>query len=160
MRIHHCECGRTIQCESIEAVGRRLLIEGLERAGFKVARPEGRDVGVDLVVWGAGRTVPIQLKSHTADSFELDAKYERFSGMVIVHQWHVLGPAEAVETFCLTYAEAFDVAKQMGFTRTPSWARGRYFTHHCGRELRLLLKPFRMELAEKIAATLALDNAA
>ncbi len=46
---------------------------------------------------------------------------------LMAYVWHVDDASLAV-SYALTYAEAFALAEQMGWIRTPSWARGAYST--------------------------------
>ena len=100
------------------------------RAGLEIARPE-RDRGIDLIAYvdkdqrlGRFVAVPIQMKAATAAVFSLDPKYKKFPNLLLAYVWNIGGPSEGIECYALTYAEAFGVAKKMGWTKTDSWLTG------------------------------------
>lgn len=133
----------------VEVLGRNQLTEELLRAGLEVSLPV-RDRGIDLIAYADLAAVvktfvarPIQMKAATGMSFGLDRKYANFPGLLIAYVWHIAEPDAAV-TFALTYAEALDVARRMGYTKTESWRRGTYVNTRPGGRLRRLLEPYRM----------------
>jgi hypothetical protein len=77
----------------------------------------------------------------------LDKKYSNISNLIIAYVWNVDSKDEAV-TYALTYLEAFGIAEELGWTKTPSWAKGNYVTSSPGKKLCELLLPFKMT-AEK-----------
>lgn len=136
-----------MDAQSVEIVGRNLLVTELVRDGVEVARPE-RDRGVDLIAYldvdesGTFCACPIQMKASTRAAFGLFRKYERIHGLVLAYVWGVGGPS--TETFGLTYSEALAVAEAMGWTATLSWKREGYTTTRPSAKLRGLLEPHRM----------------
>jgi hypothetical protein len=138
-----------VDTQQVELIGRNLLVGELLLDGLEVARPE-RDRGVDLIAYldvdsTGGRFVaaPIQMKAFSAAGFGVDRKYERFPSLLLAYIWYVAEPAK-LETYCVTYREALDVADQKGWTKTASWAKGRYSNNQPGVELRKLLAQHRM----------------
>ncbi|MGA8369888.1 MAG: hypothetical protein WB765_07125 [Acidimicrobiales bacterium] len=137
--------------QTTEVMGRNWLVSQLVwDVGLEVARPE-RDHGVDLIAYldldetgGEFVACPIQMKAATAASFSVSAKYGKFSRLLMVYVWHVGELHEATCAFALSYAEALAVADVMGYTVTPSWAKGAYSTTEPSRRLRELLEPYRM----------------
>lgn len=143
--------------QTVEIIGRNYLMSRLVADGLEVARPE-RDRGVDLVVYldldKAGRFLacPIQMKAAMASSFGLNRKYERISQLLIAYVWNLQDPARTV-LYALTYAEAKEVADEMGWTKTVSWQSGSYSTTSPSQRLRGLLEPFLMlkgDLLDKV----------
>lgn len=141
---------REFDSQTVALLGRNRLISELLRAGLEVAMP-ARDRGVDLIAYVdlASRVSsfiakPIQMKAATGSSFSVDRKYERISDLVLAHVWH-LGSAEDAVTYGLLYPDAVAIAKEMGWTATPHWARQRsYTTTRPSRRLQSLLVPHRM----------------
>src|SRR5712692_3281368 len=141
--------GQRLDSQQVELIGRNYLVGELLRDGLEVARPE-RDRGVDLVAYidldqagGPFLACPIQVKAHTCAAFAVDRKYERFHGLLIAYLWNVL-ELNHVETYCLSYAEAFKVADDMGWTATASWDAGIYSTTRPSSRLRGQLEQYRM----------------
>lgn len=138
----------------VELAGRNWLTSELLRAGLEVARPE-RDRGVDLIAYRdidekhQFNACPIQMKAATGEVFSLDPKYEKFPRLVLAYIWH-LGDPIRTKCFALTYAEALQVADEMGWTKTPSWLTGGrnkqrgYSTTAPSERLKSLLVPFEM----------------
>jgi len=48
--------------------------------------------------------------------------------MLIVFIWNLTSAPDQVVTFALSYQEAVNVAAEMGYTLSPSWATGSYTT--------------------------------
>lgn len=138
----------------IELLGRNRLVDELLRADLEVASPL-RDRGIDLIAYAdLASSVPtfvarpIQMKAATGAVFALDQKYEKFPGLLIAYVWHLGGDPSAAVTYVLSYAEAFEVATSMGYTKTESWDRGSYVATRPGEKLLTLLTPYQMT-AEK-----------
>jgi len=132
----------------IEILGRNRLVDELLRAGLEVALPL-RDRGVDLIAYAdrgdgvaAFSAKPIQMKAASCESFSIDLKYKKFSDMILAFVWSV--STGEPRTYALTYEEAFGVAEQMGFTKTPSWEAGRYSCSSISSGLRSLLEAHKM----------------
>lgn len=137
----------TLDSQQVEIVGRNLLVAQLVADGLEVAVPQ-RDRGVDLVAYADRENEfvarPIQMKAATGRSFEVDRKYQRIAGLLLVHVWNVVDPPNTV-TICLTYDEAVDVADSMGWTGTASWRENhRYTTTAPSKRLLDLLAPYEM----------------
>lgn len=135
--------------QTTEIVGRNWLVSQLVRDGLEVARPE-RDRGVDLIAYldldetgGGFVACPIQMKAATSAAFTVSVKYAKFSRLLLAYVWYVDDPDRAC-AFVLTYREAVEVANSMGYTSTPSWAKGSYSTTKPSNQLRQLLQPYRM----------------
>ena len=141
----------------VELAGRNWLMSQLLQAGLEVAKPE-RDRGVDLVVYldldkGVGDFIacPIQIKAASERSFGLDPKYKRFPRLLLVQIWHVT-ESHKTQAFAMTYAEAFRIARKMGWTKTDSWKTGAksgrrgYSVHSISEDGKLcrLLEPYKM----------------
>lgn len=134
--------------QSTEIIGRNYLVSQLVRDGLEVARPE-RDRGVDLIAYldldeagGGFVATPIQMKAATKATFGIARKYEKFSRMLFAHVWRVHEPEYAC-AYALTYAEALEVAEEMGWTTTDSWLhRDRYDTTQPSKRLLNLLDPY------------------
>jgi len=93
-----------LDAQTVEIVGRNLLVSLLARDGLEVARPE-RDRGVDLIAYldldeesGRFAACPIQMKAATSRSFSLMRKYEKFPQLLLAYIWHVDDPARSVPT--------------------------------------------------------------
>jgi hypothetical protein len=135
-----------------------MLVGVLLRDGLEVARPE-RDRGVDVIAYidlpesgGWFVACPIQMKAYSGAGFSVEAKYQRFPGLLIAHLWNVADPA-TFDSYCLTYQESLDVANQMAWTATASWKSGAYSTTNPSRRLRGFLGRHKMEpgkWAEKV----------
>ena len=141
--------GPRLDSQQVELIGRNYLVGELLRDGLEVARPE-RDRGVDLIAYidldhpgGPFLACPIQVKAHTRAAFAVDRKYERFRGLLLAYVWNV-SEVNQVEAYCLSYAEAFRVADDMGWTKTASWDSGIYSTTRPSSRLRRLLEQHRM----------------
>lgn len=135
--------------QSIEVVGRNRLISELVLAGLEVALPV-RDRGVDIVAYidlavdtSNFVAVPIQMKAASKASFSVNRKYEKVSNLIIAYVWG-LQSQDHVETYALTYPEAFLIAEAMGWTKTASWEKGYYVNGQPGKKLCSLLAPYRM----------------
>jgi hypothetical protein len=138
-----------METQVIELLGRNRLIDEVLRAGLEVALPI-RDRGIDLIAYadlGPGvaqfAAVPIQMKASSRSAFGMDAKYAKFPNLLIAYIWHVDSPKDEV-TFAMNYEEGLAVANAMGWTKTPSWAKGSYANSNPGAKLRSLLEPHRM----------------
>ena len=144
------EAGITrLDTQMIELLGRSSLIDQLLRAGLEVALPE-RDRGVDLIAYAdlaaqvdRFSAKPIQMKAASKRSFSLNQKYRRISDLILAYVWHVDTPEQTV-IHALTYDQAFSVAEEAGWTKTPSWAKGSYTTSNPSKRIEALLDPFRM----------------
>jgi hypothetical protein len=137
----------------IELLGRNRLVDELLRAGLEVAFPL-RDRGIDLIAYadkGQGVPVfvakPIQMKAASVRSFGIDHKYAAFPNLILAYVWHV-EDADRTETCALTYPDAAAVAKQMGYTNSESWQRGRYDCTRVSGRLLGMLEEHRMTPAK------------
>ena len=133
--------------QKVEILGRNRLIDELLRDNLEVAVPV-RDHGIDLIAYAdkAATCVarPIQMKAAWKQAFGIDQKYEKFPNLIIAYVWNLGDPLQAV-TYAMSYAEAFEVADAMGWTKTASWKRGGYVNNQPSQKLRALLEPFRMD---------------
>ena len=132
----------------VEIAGKHLLISRLVAAGYEVAEPL-RDRGIDLIVYrdkNGFSALPLQMKASTQESFSLDRKYEKFSNLLIAYVWNV-NAGEKGDVYLLTFDQALGVMEAKGYSRTDSWIKnGYYFVRNAGKELKELLKPYRMQL--------------
>jgi len=133
----------------VEMLGRNHLVGELIRAGLEVALPL-RDRGIDLIAYAdlianvpTFRARPIQMKAASKRSFGLDQKYEKFPNMLIAYVWN-LDDASTTATFAMTYAEAFSIMSEMGYTKTASWEQGNYVCTNPGEDLRGRIEKYRM----------------
>jgi len=146
----HTENRAIRDTQIIEIRGRHRLIDEILQPGLEVALPI-RDRGIDLIVYADlfehVRTFsarPIQMKASSEQSFGLYEKYSRFPGLIIAYVWHLAAPARAV-TYALTYSEAFQIAEEIGWTKTSSWIDGGgYSTQAPSAKITALLEPHRM----------------
>jgi hypothetical protein len=141
----------------VEIAGKHLLIARLVAAGYEVAEPI-RDKGIDLIVYRDKNEFsarPVQMKASTQESFSLDRKYERFPNLLIAYVWN-LNANDRSEVYLLTFDQALKVIDVKGYSKTDSWTKnGYYFVRNAGKELKELLKPYRMQAQsqqEKILA--------
>lgn len=143
----------------VEIAGKHLLISRLVAAGYEVAEPL-RDRGIDLIVYrdtDEFTASPVQMKASTQESFSLDRKYARFPHLLIAYVWNV-NAGEKGEVYLLTFEQALKVMEAKGYSRTDSWIKnGYYFVRSAGKELKALLKPYRMHLQNTADKTLATD---
>jgi hypothetical protein len=130
-------------------LGRNRLVDELLLAGLEVSLPI-RDRGVDIVAYvdlgekvETFRAYPIQLKASSKRYFVVDRKYAKFANIILAYVWNLEDPGHAL-TYALTYPEAACIAKNLGWTKTPSWERGGYSTSHPTKKLVSLLEPYRM----------------
>lgn len=138
-------------CESdsqlVEIAGKHLLISRLIAAGFEVAEPL-RDRGIDLIVYRDENdfsALPVQMKASTQESFSLDRKYEKFPNLLIAYVWNV-NSGDQADVYLLTFEQALKVMDAKGYSKTDSWTKnGYYFVRSAGKELKQLLKPYRMQ---------------
>ncbi len=130
----------------VEIAGKHLLISKLVAAGFEVAEPL-RDKGIDLIVYRDNHefsALPVQMKASTQESFSLDRKYEKFPNLLIAYVWNV-NAVDRGDVYLLTFNQALKVMEAKGYSKTNSWTRdGYYFVRNAGKELKELLKPYRM----------------
>lgn len=143
----------TADKQVVELLGRNRLVDELLRAGLEVAFP-ARDRGIDLIVYAdKGQGVqtfvakPIQMKAASIRSFGIDRKYAAFPNLIIAYVWYV-GDADKTVTCALTYPDAVSVAEQMGYTKSPSWAKGRYDRTDVGGRLLKMLEGHQMTPAK------------
>ncbi len=131
----------------VEIAGKHLLISRLVAAGYEVAEPL-RDRGIDLIVYrdeNQFSAAPVQMKASTQESFSLDRKYEKFPTLLIAYVWNV-NVGDKGEVYLLTFDQALRVMDAKGYSETDSWTKnGYYFVRNAGKELKELLKPFRMQ---------------
>ena len=133
-----------------ELIGQHFLADQIMRAGLEVAIPL-RDRGIDLIAYSDLGTdidryvaMPVQMKAATKTSFSIDRKYDRIQGLLIAYVWHINDPTIAV-TYAMTYAEALEIATEMGWTKTDSWRiKGCYANTRPGKRLVGLLDKYKM----------------
>jgi hypothetical protein len=122
-------CGVLLDSQVVELLGRQRLIAELLRDGLEVAVPV-RDRGVDLIAYAdlsqqvarfASR--PIQMKASTTSAFGVDQKYGKIVDLILAFVWN-LDNTNPAATYALPYAEAVQVAAEMGWTKTASWQQG------------------------------------
>ena len=133
----------------VELLGRNALVNELLCAGLELATPL-RDRGIDLIAYvdlaaqvSNFSAAPIQIKAASKRVFSVNAKYERIANLIIVHVWHVATP-ENIEFYALRHSEGVAVAAKMGYTNSPSWARGDYTNTKPSPRLTELIQPYRM----------------
>jgi hypothetical protein len=141
---------RMLEAQVIEILGHNRLTDEILRAGLEVAHP-ARDRGIDLIAYADIDTKvrsfvarPIQMKAASVRSFSINFKYAKFPNLLLAFVWNLGGTPDQIETFALSYQEAFDVASAMGYVATPSWQTGSYTTTNPGTRLRGLLEPYAM----------------
>jgi hypothetical protein len=133
-----------------ELVGRSKLVAELLHSGIEVAIPE-RDRGIDLIAYldldsRASSFVarPIQMKASSGEQFSIERKYAKFRDLILAFVWHVHDPAPSA-IYALTYREALNIGKTMGWTKKDSWINnGRFTTQRPSKKLVGLLQPYRM----------------
>lgn len=140
-----------------EIAGKHLLISRLVAAGFEVAEPL-RDRGIDLIVYRDQERFdasPLQMKASSGESFSLDRKYKKFPNLLIAYVWNV-NSGDKGDIYLLTFGQALMVMDSKGYSKTDSWTKnGYYFVRSAGKDLKELLKPYRMDaqnLRQKILA--------
>lgn len=133
----------------VELLGRNKLVSDLLRAGLEVALPM-RDRGIDLIAYVDLRPKvqtfvarPIQLKVALDKSFSINRKYSKIRDLLIAYVWSLGEPGEP-KIYALTHDETVNVAKEMGYTKTPSWKTGSYATTNPSTKLVSLLTPYMM----------------
>jgi hypothetical protein len=141
-----------IDTQVIEIIGRNYLVNQLYAAQVEVARPE-RDKGVDLIAYvdinDKFHAVPIQMKVATQGRFSIYDKYEKFNDLLLVYIWNLTADdVSKAEVYALTYAEAVQVATDMGWTESNSYKSGGY-SSKISKKLQEKLHPFKMDSAEK-----------
>jgi len=140
-----------LDTQVIELIGRNRLGSELLHAGLEIALP-ARDRGIDLIVYAdlssevkTFTACPIQMKAASSRSFSLFWKYEKFANLIIAYVWFVDDPdPKKSETYALTYPEALQVATEMGWTKTESWAKDGYSTTSPSDKLLNILSKHRM----------------
>lgn len=135
----------------VEIAGKHLLISRLIAAGYEVAEPL-RDKGIDLIVYRDGNDFsasPVQMNASTQESFSLDRKYARFPNLLIAYVWNVYEGVKG-DVYLLTFDQALKVMDAKGYSKTDSWTKnGCYFVRSAGKELKELLKPYRMQFQNR-----------
>ncbi len=139
-----------LDTQVVELLGRQRLMGELLRDGLEVAVP-ARDRGVDLIAYAdLSQQVrqfvarPIQMKAFSTTGFSVAQKHERIADLLLAYVWNLEKPNEAV-TYAMAYDEAVNVAREMGWTKTPSWKKGAYSTSAPSKKLRTLLEPYQMK---------------
>ncbi len=133
----------------IEILGKNKLISEILKSGLEVATPE-RDRGIDLIAYTdiSDKTnkfiaKPIQMKASLNQVFSLFSKYKKFNDMIIAYVWNA-DKNEKCITYALTYDEAFQICKKLGWTETTSWERGGYSTTKPSKRAIKLLEQYKM----------------
>lgn len=136
--------------QTVEILGRNLLVAELLSAGIEVALPL-RDRGVDLIAYlerGEGlecfSAFPVQMKAASTRAFSIDRKYAPFRNLILAYVWNV-GGEESPEIYALTYEEAVNIGDKLGWTGTASWEAGAYATTKPSARLLELLGDYRMK---------------
>jgi hypothetical protein len=137
-----------VDTQVVELIGKHHLTAELLLAGLEVAMPV-RDRGVDFIAYDERGdefvACPIQMKAAMKRSFDLSKKYEGMRSLLIAYVWNLEKENHEPTTYALTYEEAYAVAQEMGYTRTPSWVNnGRYVNTSPGKRLTALLESYRM----------------
>ncbi|MGH8397619.1 MAG: hypothetical protein ACRETA_05165 [Gammaproteobacteria bacterium] len=134
----------------IELRGRLYLQAQLLAAHLEIAVP-ARDRGIDIIAY-ADRDLknfvakPIQLKASSRESFGIFKKYKKTPDLLLVFVWNLAKPGFEA-SYALTYKEALDIAKKLGWTKTDSWrVKGGYGTTTPSNELKAFLAPYKMSL--------------
>jgi len=135
--------------QTIEILGRNRLVDELLLVGLEVALPV-RDRGVDLIAYvelkpkvSSFVAFPIQMKAASTQAFSIDSKYSKIANLILAYVWGLQEP-EHVVTYAPTFSEAVAVAEAMGWTKTDSWAKGKYSTSAPSKKLCKLLEPYKM----------------
>lgn len=141
-----------LDSQAVEILGKNKLINELLKAGLEVASPI-RDRGIDLIAYididkdnqlQSFVACPLQMKAATERRFSIDRKYEKFSKLLLVFVWEVSDPNSNI-IYALTYHEAVEVGKEMGWTITRSWQEGNYYnTNKPNEKLVNLLEKYQM----------------
>lgn len=136
--------------QAVGVVGKHRLVEELLRAGFEVAEPV-RDRGIDLIVYSDfGKTskfvaTPIQIKSASKKSFGIHKKYAKFPNLLIAYVWNLSQSDNSATTYCMSYKEAVEIARKMGYTKNPSWkTKDSWAVTNPGKELISLMEHYKM----------------
>lgn len=114
----------------VELAGRNWLASELMRAGIEVARPE-RDRGIDLIAYldrdrQERRFIarPIQMKAASRARFSLFPKYAKFHDLLLAYVWNLGAESpSAIKCYVLTYPEALEVLRRMGYARSHTWKK-------------------------------------
>lgn len=148
--------------QATEIIGRNWLVSELYLAGIEVARPE-RDHGIDLIAFldldESGRFIacPLQMKATRRKSFDVHRRFGKFPNLLLVYVWSV---GDSPVAYCLTYPQAEEIAREMGWTETDSWQKGGktgrpgYGTRRPSPKLEALLEPHRMTTRERWKKTI------
>jgi len=83
------------------------------------------------------------MKAASRQAFSLNRKYEKISNLLLAYVWGLQDP-DHTETYAMTYPEALAIADTLGWTKTPSWAKGEYSTSTPSKQIRTLLHPYQM----------------
>lgn len=133
----------------VELLGRNRLVSELLQAGLEVGLPM-RDRGIDLIAFADLKSrverfiaCPIQMKAAWERSFSVQRKYSRIRNLLLAYVWHV-GDPQRTTTYALTYQEAVQILRRMGFAKTLSWKKVGYGVTRPGRRLIALLEPYKM----------------
>ena len=90
------------------------------------------------------------MKAAMEEVFSLDPKYERIPRLIMVYIWRLRDSSETL-CFGMTYSEAYQIAEEMGYTKTDSWMTGGkrkkhgYSTTRPSERLKGLLQPYQMD---------------
>ena len=137
----------------VAELGRSRVEADLQRAGLTVARAPQGDGPHHLIAQAALGTSPprkihrpIRVKAATESSFTVWRAWAQPPDLLLVYAWYVTEPAEA-ETYALTYPEAEEITRRLGWQSSPSWqVKGGYGTTKAAQHsvLSRLLAPYRM----------------
>ena len=133
--------------QQVEIIGRNLLVSACVADGLEVSQPL-RDRGIDLIIFddharhGQFSALPVQLKASSSRSFSIHAKYAKFPNLLMAYTWHSDNPVDA-RLYIMTYQDALDVAKEVGWLSTSSWKDGGgYSTQAPSKKLQNLLEVY------------------
>ncbi len=91
------------------------------------------------------------------ESFSLDRKYEKFHNLLIAYVWNVKA-GDKGDVFLLTFDQALKLMDVKGYSKTDSWKKnGYYFVRNAGKELKELLRPYRMQPSNRREKILAVS---
>ena len=127
--------GIPIDTGAVELIGRHMLIAELIGDGIEAALPL-RDRGVDLIAYLETHaethrfySIPIQLKAASGKSFSIDKKYAGIRNLLLVYVWGASGAEAAREFYAMSYAQALEIMREMGYDKSASWRlKGKYST--------------------------------
>jgi hypothetical protein len=150
-----------------ELLGKFWLSSQLTRSGVEIANPT-RDIGVDLIAYGADLTwsLPVQLKVINSGGLRVDTKYLHKNlclVYVLLGQRDGGGLTTRAETaaYLLTPEQAWALPSRMGRKFDPEWNNYYLFGRIPKRLIQLLDSEFRVDCgrwAERLGAVAPLGR--